>query len=61
VTQERALAAAAASHDDKNISAVDGEIKIPLEHKAAVRHLKVLNNYMGFLLSHNYLRYLNFL
>jgi hypothetical protein len=53
VTQERALAAAAASHDDKNISAVDGEIKIPLEHKAAIRHLKILNNYMGFLLSHN--------
>jgi hypothetical protein len=53
VTQERALAAAAASHDDKNISAVDGEIEVPLEHKAPVRHLEVLNNYMGFLIIHD--------
>jgi hypothetical protein len=36
--QQGALAAAAATHDDEDIAAPDGEGEIALDHEVAVRH-----------------------
>jgi hypothetical protein len=38
VSQQRALAAAAAAHDDEDVTALDGEDEVALDHKAAIGH-----------------------
>jgi len=38
MVEQRALARAAAAHDDENVAAVDGEVQVALQHEIAVGH-----------------------
>jgi hypothetical protein len=49
---QRTFAAAAAAHDDKNVSTVNGKRQIALHHKAAVSHGQVVYCDVGLLLGH---------
>ncbi len=50
--QERTLTAAASSHDDKDIPAIDRKGKVALHHKAAIRHGQILNGYVRLYIIH---------
>ena len=47
VLEERTLAASASSHDDKDVRAIDGEGKLPLNQEIAVAHFEALYADMG--------------
>ena len=44
--QQRALAAAAAAHDDEDVAAADGEIEVALDDEIAIGHVQILDRDM---------------
>jgi hypothetical protein len=49
---QRTLAAPAAAHNNENITAVNRKRQIPLDHKAAIGHGEVLDDYVGLRFRH---------
>ena len=47
VAQQRALAAAAAAHDDKNVLLGDLEIEIPHDHEGVISHRQIADRDLG--------------
>ncbi len=46
MTQQRAFAASAASHDDEDIAVADSEVDVAHQHETAIRHREVFHDDM---------------